>query len=424
MPRSTHTALWIALALTAPIVLMSFAGIAPRILPSQGPASASVSLLPDATPLFHVIPTKGGHGGGGGGSGGCTTTLPAPNGVAYAPAQVQKAYNYNTAVTGTGETIAIIDAYGDKSISSDLACFDQTFGLPAPPSLTVTVVGGSLRGSNSGWAMETALDVEWAHAMAPGAKILLLVTPSSSFTYMVNDAVPYAVSHGAKVISMSWGAAESSIGCSTENTEDTYFADATQAGAILVGASGDSGANDGTHSPTVDYPAADPNVVGAGGTDLATTASGAWGSEVVWNDASGATGGGVSTCFSEPAYQASAGIHVTTSSGSSTPTGRAVPDVSYDASPYTGFWVWVGGTWNQVGGTSDAAPQWAAIFADAQSAGASVDGANVHSAIYSLPSSDIHDITSGNNGYYYASAGYDACTGIGTPIEGSVISGL
>ncbi len=424
MPRSTHTALWIALALTAPIVLMSFAGIAPRILPAQGPATAAVALLPDASPLFHLIPTKGGHGGGGGGgSGSCTSTLPTPNGVAYTPSEIQTAYHYNTAAKGTGQTIAIIDAYGDSSISSDLACFDQVMNLPAPPSLTVTAIGGKIHGSNSGWAMETALDVEYAHAMAPGANLLLLETPSASLTYLINDAVPYAAGH-ANVISMSWGSAESSLGCSTEAAESSYFTNAAGLGAILVGASGDGGANDGTSSPTVDYPAADPSVVGAGGTDLTTTSSYAWSGETVWNDASGATGGGVSTCFSEPSYQSSVGVQITTASGSTTPAGRAVPDVAYDASPYTGFWVWVGGKWNQVGGTSDAAPQWAGIFADARSAGVSVDGSNVHSAIYGLPSSALHDITVGNNGHYYASAGYDACTGVGSPDESAVISGL
>ncbi len=358
------------------------------------------------------------------------TTQPSPTGVAYTPSEIRAAYSYSSASSakGSGETIAIIDAYGSSSLSSDLACFDQTFGLPSA-SLKVVQPFGTVHGKNSGWGLETSLDVEWAHAMAPGASILLIITPSSSLTYLVNDAIPYAVSHGASIISMSWGAAESSLGCATETSEATYFASAASQGTIPVAASGDSGANDGTSQPTVDYPAADPSVVGAGGTALTTTSSNAWSSEVVWNDASGATGGGVSRCFSEPGYQSSHSITVTTPAGTASPNGRAVPDVAYDASPYTGFWVYdTSGYsgWVQVGGTSAASPQWAAIFADALSAGDSgLDGSTVHSQLYGLlGTNNVRDISSGSNGYYSASSGYDACTGVGTPVESGIVAAL
>ncbi len=387
--------------------------------------TAAPALLPSAFPMLQVLnPTARGIAPS---ATTCTSTLPAPNGVAYKPSQILSGYSYSSS-QGAGKTIAIIDAYGDSTLTSDVACFDQTFGLPAP-SLSIVKPFGSPHRSNSGWGLETSLDVEWAHAMAPAASILLIITPTSSLTYLVNDAVPYAVSHGASVISMSWGAAESSLGCSTEASEATYFANAVSSGVIPVGASGDNGANDGTSAPTVDYPSADPNVVGVGGTTLTLSGSNAWSSEVTWNDASGATGGGVSTCFAEPSYQSSHSIQVTTSSGSSTPTGRAVPDVSYDASPYTGFWVWdtSGYTgWVQVGGTSAGAPQWSAIFVDALAAGDSnLNGGSVHGLLYGfLGSSSVHDITSGNNNHYYASSGYDACTGVGTPVESSVVTGL
>ncbi len=409
-----------------------FFGVAVTAQPVAAAVAAAPSLLPMAHPSFGVIsvPTSpsaphGGHGGGGGST--CTTTLPSANGVAYTASEMRSAYSYSSA-SGAGETIAILDAYGSPSLSSDVACFDQVMGLPAP-SLTVVTPFGSVHGKNSGWGLETSLDVEWAHAMAPAASLLLIVTPSSSLTYLINDAVPYAVSHGAKIISMSWGSAESSLGCSTEISESSYFTNASAAGVIPVAASGDSGANDGTHAPTVDYPSADPSVVGAGGTTLTTTSSYAWSGEVVWNDASGATGGGVSSCFAEPSYQSSQGIKVTTGSGASAPTGRAVPDVSYDASPYTGVWVYdtSGYTgWEQVGGTSAAAPQWSAIFADALSAGdANLNGGSVHGLLYGLlGTSSVHDITSGNNNVYYASVGYDACTGIGSPVESSVVAAL
>lgn len=430
--RRSRLSLFVVVGTAALVMGLGSFGVAAAAPTLAVGAPAAPSLLPLAQPFLNTIavgaPLHPSHGGGGGGGSSCATTLPTPNGVAYTPSELQTAYSFNLADTGAGETIAIIDAYGSPSLSSDLACFDQVFRLPAP-SLTVVTPFGSVHGKNTGWGLETSLDVEWAHAMAPAAAILLIVTPSSSLTYLINDAVPYAVAHGANVISMSWGAAESSLGCATENSESTYFANAAAAGTILVGASGDSGANDGTSAPTVDYPAADPNVVGAGGTTLTTTPTGTWGSEVVWNDASGATGGGVSACFSEPSYQSNAGIQVTTAAGSSTPTGRAVPDVGYDASPYTGVWVYdTSGYsgWVQVGGTSAAAPQWSAIFADAlPGATAPLNGGSVHVLLYGFVGTvSVHDITSGNNGYYYASPGYDACTGIGSPVESDVITAL
>lgn len=432
-PRALPTAAVLVLAgLT--LAGLAFAGLGGALGTGATGAAGQVTLLPDAVPMLKVLPLHPGHGGGGGGGGGgstCPTGTPSPGAgsVAYSPAQVQSAYGYSSA-TGSGETIAIIDAYGSSSLSSDLACFDKTFSLPAP-TLSIVQPFGSPHGSNSGWGLETSLDVEWAHAMAPAASILLIVTPSASLTYLINKAIPYATQHGANVVSMSWGAAESSLGCTTESSEASYFSSAVGAGTLLVAASGDSGANDGTSSPTVDYPSADPSVVGAGGTSLTTTGTYAWSAEVAWNDASGATGGGVSTCFPEPTYQSSHGIQVTTSSGSSTPGGRAVPDVAYDASPYTGYWVYdTSGYsgWVQVGGTSAASPQWAAIFADtlsSPSATTSLSASNVHGLLYSLlGTSNVHDVTSGNNGAYYAGTGYDSCTGVGSPVEASVVSAL
>ncbi|HLY77424.1 MAG TPA: S53 family peptidase [Thermoplasmata archaeon] len=418
-PRATSTVVWALVLLMA--VPASIAGVA---IAASSSVAAGPALLPSAAPLLTVLPTPSNPSPQQ--SGTCVTTLPSANGIAYTPSDIRTAYSYSSAA-GAGETIAIIDAYGSPSLTSDLGCFDSEFGLAAP-SLTIAQPFGSPQGRNTGWGLETSLDVEWAHAMAPAAKILLIVTPSSSLTYLVNDAVPYAVQQGARVISMSWGATESGLGCSTESSEATYFANAASAGAIPVAASGDSGAYAGTQAPTVLYPAADPSVVGAGGTSLTTTTSYTWSSEVVWNDAAGATGGGVSHCFSEPSYQSSAGILVTTTSGATTPTGRAVPDLAYDADPYTGFWVYDTtrySGWVQVGGTSAAAPQWSAIFADALSVGDAVTGTSVHGQIYALlGSASVHDITSGNNNYYYASTGYDACTGVGTPVESSVVTAL
>ncbi len=167
---------------------MGFLGIVPAVLT----VAASPTPVPTAVPFAYVLGgTHGSHGGphgGGGGGSTCTTTLPSANGVSYTPSQIKNAYSYSSA-NGAGETIAIIDAYGSPTLSSDLACFDTAFGLPTP-SLKITEPWGAVKHKNSGWGLETSLDVEWAHAMAPAANILLIVTPSASFTYLVNDAVP------------------------------------------------------------------------------------------------------------------------------------------------------------------------------------------------------------------------------------------
>ncbi|MCL4328455.1 MAG: S53 family peptidase [Candidatus Thermoplasmatota archaeon] len=394
--------------------VVGFMGIfVPAAADSSGFATPEVAAVHGSQPWF-LHPSHPGHGGGSG----APTTYPG-----YIPIQIWDAYQYtsngayNTGY-GSGETIAIIDAYGSPSITSDVATFDKAFGLPAINLQVVQPFGKVSK--NAGWALETSLDVEWAHAMAPGATILLIETPSASNTYLINDAVPYAVQHGANVISMSWGEAESSMSSSSLASAHTYFANAASAGAILVGASGDNGANDGTSSPTVDYPSADPAVVGAGGTSLIisnpTSTGGTYGSEYAWNS----SGGGISAYFAEPSYQSAAGISI---------TGRGVPDVSYDANPNTGVWVYDSTIyqgqkgWIQVGGTSAAAPQWAAIFADAQHIDGStvINGNNVHQDLYSIYSGSnygkaFHDITVGYNGAFYATPGYDEVTGIGSPI--------
>ncbi|MCL4327154.1 MAG: S53 family peptidase [Candidatus Thermoplasmatota archaeon] len=361
----------------------------------------------------------------GGGSSSAPTTYPG-----YIPIQIWDGYQYtsNGAYNtnyGSGETIAVIDAYGSPSISSDVKTFDSAFGLPAINLQIVQPFGKVSR--NSGWALETSLDVEWAHAMAPAAKIVLIETPSASNTYLINDAVNYAynTTH-ANIISMSWGEAQSDLTSAELAQYSSIFSYVASHGVIPVAASGDNGASDGTSSITVNYPSTDPSVVSAGGTSLVlnnpTSTGASYGSEYAWNS----SGGGISTYFPEPSYQSGAGISA---------SGRASPDVSYDANPNTGVWVYDttayegSSGWIQVGGTSAAAPQWSAIFADIQSIDgtSAINGANVHQILYSIYSSSdhgtaFHDITVGYNGYYYAGPGYDEVTGIGSPIVYELIS--
>ncbi len=348
-----------------------------------------------------------------------TSTTP----TGYSPAQIRAAYGIdaiafsNGTITGdgAGETIAIVDAYSDPNIAADLAAFDAEYGLSSPPSFTVDNLGAT--STDAAWALETALDVEWAHAIAPEANIVL-VEASSDSVQALFGAVSYASNlPGVSVVSMSWGASE----FSTESNYDTLFT--TPAGhtnVTYVAASGDYGAWSG-----VTYPSASPNVLAVGGTTLTLSASGSYGSESGW---SGSTGG-FSSFEAEPSYQTA-----TLQSAGLSDGARTVPDVSLDADPSTGYSVYDSvpydgeSGWFDVGGTSAAAPAWAGLVAIADQ-GLAIAGHGTLSTnellneLYSLPSSDFHDVTSGSNGYS-ATAGYDLVTGLGTPRADLVVAGL
>ena len=305
----------------------------------------------------------------------------------------------------------------DPTIASDLQAFDKEFGLANPTLTVVNQKGGTtLPAANAGWAGEISLDVEWAHAIAPGAKILLVEAANSSETNLFT-AVKYAAAQtGVVAVSMSWGGSE----FSGETSYDSALTPpASNPGVVFINSSGDSGA-------PAEYPATSPNVLSVGGTTLSLTSSGSYSSESAWSG----SGGGISAYESQPSYQK--GI-VTQST-----TKRTDPDVSYDANPNTGFPVYqtYGNSsstpWLQYGGTSDAAPQWAALVAIADQGRAldgeaALAGTGLMKDLYSLPSSDFHDITSGtSNGKpkESAAAGYDLATGLGTPIANLVVAGL
>jgi subtilase family serine protease len=247
--------------------------------------------------------------------------------------------------------------------------------------------------TDGGWALEISLDVQWAHAVAPDAKILLVEATSNSGTNLL-AAVNYARSRSDVVaISMSWGGSE----FSGESSYDSYFT--SSYGATFFASSGDYGAG-------VLWPAVSANVIGVGGTTLTFKADGSVASETGWSG----SGGGISAYVTEPGYQATYGVPGANGK-------RAVPDVSYDADPNSGVSVYdstsyygsVG--WWQVGGTSAGAPQWAAI----QSLGLSANNNNFYQDAKSASySSYFRDITSGSNGYP-AKTGYDLVTGLGSP---------
>ncbi len=308
-------------------------------------------------------------------------------GQGYEPSQILGAYGISG--TGAGQTIAIVDAYGSPTIYQDLSAFCQRFRLPRA---NLTVVGP--QGNDPGWALETSLDVEWAHALAPDAAILLVVAQSDSLTDLF-AAVQYAAQN-AQVVSMSWSGDE----VPNEAAYDSIF---QHPGTVFIAASGDSGSGP-------QYPAASPNVVAAGGTTLYLNhGTGALKfPESAWEG----SGGGVSQYELIPSYQAALGIGG---------TNRCIPDVAFAADPNTGVYVYNQG-WYVLGGTSVATPSWAAVVALANQERAVkhqpslTDG---HQELYDLAATSYgkcyRDITTGFNGDFAATPGYDLVTGLGSP---------
>lgn len=378
---------------------------------SHGLAHAPIIYSQVPAPRSRTKPGRPGHGG------------PKTASVVYTPLDIQQGYAYGADVGGAGQTIVIVDAYGDPSLLTDLATFDTKFGITPPStsgagSLNISYPGGQPTSSNSNWALETALDVEWAHANAPAATIDLVVTPTSSFSDLLEGLVS-ASRLGPTEVSLSWGAPEADYSASVLGSYQTALATLFNQGAVVFSSAGDSGAYDGTHPKTltVNYPASSPLVVGVGGTTLnlsCSSTSCSYSGETAWSG----SGGGYSSQFLEPAYQTSADIP--DSSG-----GRGVPDVAFDANPSTGVYVYEAGAWYGVGGTSVGAPNWAAIAADtaADSKPALTLTSLYASYSSSSYSSEFHDITSGSNGYYSAGAGWDPVTGIGTPQVAALIAG-
>ncbi len=328
--------------------------------------------------------------------------------TSYSPAQIRHVYGFDqVAATGANQKIAIVDAYGNTSIQADLNAFCAQFGLP---NTTIQILGNN-SGMDAGWAMETALDVEWAHAIAPGATIILSVAASSSLNDLLK-AVDAAVSAGATVVSMSWGGSE----FSGMSTYDSHF---NRANVTFTASSGDNGAG-------VEWPAASPYVLAVGGTSLYLDANGDRSSETAWSG----SGGGSSSYYSEPAYQ----------SGWQTSNRRGVPDVSLVADPNTGMLVYdsVNGGWLVVGGTSAAAPQWAGLVAlanELRSNGGAAPLGAVNSLLYSLAKGSttvpytvnpayFNDVSQGSNGGYTAGARYDFVTGLGVPVANALVPAL
>ncbi len=347
----------------------------------------------------------------------------------YTPQQMKTAYGVpstiNGKLAGTGETIAIVDAYNDPNIAKDLATFDAKYGLPTA-NLTVVNQNGSstsLPANDSGWAIEESLDVEWAHAIAPGAKIVLVEANSSSLSDLLAAVNTATSKEGANVVSMSWGASE----FPNETSYDKYF---TAPGVTYVASAGDSSAYFGP-----EWPASSPNVLSVGGTTLNLTSSNTISSETAWSASFSwyygleGGGGGISSFESSPSFQSQNGISA---------SGRTTPDVAWDADPNTGVSVYDSygePGWGYVGGTSAGAPAWAGIVAIADQqhiadgGKGSLSTTQVESTLYQAYSGKLgkgyasyfNDITRGSNGYP-ATSGYDLATGLGSPKVSALIS--
>jgi subtilase family serine protease len=380
----------------------------------------------------------------------------------YVPSQIRTAYNlpalYKKGATGAGVTIMIVDPFGSPTIKADLATFDKQFGLNAPPKFTIIAPDGKIPPFNPknagmvGWAGETSLDVEYAHALAPAANILLVETPVSEtegqagFPQIV-QAEEYALAHyKVGVISQSFSATEETFANEAELAPlRAAYTDAESHKVTVLAGTGDDGAtNDEANGTTLytkrvaAWPATDPLVTAVGGTQLVGNGSGY--TSVAWNDTYDqtflqywtgstkpspfSTGGGMSEFFSRPSWQNSV-AKVTTGH-------RGVPDISMSAACNGAVQVYSSYTfkgWSLVCGTSEATPEFAAVVAIAdQVAGHSLG--LINPTLYKLESkhaAGLVDVTSGNNTVaftqggkqitvkgYGSTPGYDLVTGIGT----------
>jgi len=328
------------------------------------------------------------------------------------PNDVFAFYDNTAAASGAGQTIVIAGSYAWRD--TDNTAFNSQWGLPQLPAGSAQVCTGPSTSAgckfSSTNSIEIALDVEYAHGTAPAARIvnyMAVSTSDASFTTMYNRIVTDNPGH---VVSTSWGACEAGLSAASQRTNDNIFANANAIGQSWFAASGDSGSRDCNGALGVDHPANSPHVMGVGGTTPvcsggltpSSPACAGYGSESAWSG----SGGGVSQVFARPAFQSGCGVPAGTQ--------RLVPDVALEANTSPGNYVAENGSWWIVGGTSDAAPQWAGLAAElAQQSGRALG--NPGGLLYGLcRTTAFHDVTSGSNGDYSAGVGYDLVTGLGS----------
>ena len=311
---------------------------------------------------------------------------------------------------GSGETIALVEAFHDPNLMSDLQTFDSAYNLPTP-NITVDNQAGSA--TNPGWALEETLDVEWAHAIAPGASLLVVEASSQELQPLVSAIDTASAAPNVVAVSMSWGFSEFKKELAYNST---FTTPSGHAGVTFFAASGDSGSAGGPEWPSIA-----PSVVSVGGTSLLLSSTGAYQSEAAWSGSSG----GYSRFEAEPSFQRSV-----------QQTGkRSSPDVAFLGDPGTGVNVYETspvtdqGSWQVVGGTSLGAPAWAAITAIVDQGRAlqgmpSLDGATqTLPALYGIAPSGYHAVA-GARRHKNLKATANTVTGLGTPVGPALISSL
>jgi kumamolisin len=347
--------------------------------------------------------------------------------VSYTPVQIAQLYGFPAGATAADQTIGILELGGGYR-TADISTYFKALGQQVPKVTTVSVDGGKNAPTNANSADgEVMLDIEVAAAVAPGAKIVVYFAPNTDQGFI--DGIATAVhdtTNKPSVLSISWGSAESNWTTQSLNALDAACQSAAALGITITVATGDDGSTDGETDGQnhADFPASSPHVLACGGTTLQGSGSTIT-SETVWNGlpTGGATGGGVSNFFPLPTWQATAGVPAPVNPAG----GRGIPDVSGNADPATGYQIRIDGADYVIGGTSAVAPLWAGLIALANQQNGKSAGF-IHPAIYAAKAtSAFNDITSGTNYTgtpvgFKAGPGWDACTGLGSPIATKVIT--
>lgn len=360
---------------------------------------------PAARPRFHFSPA-------------------ATQSASYTPLDLARIYDFPAGTDGNGSVIAIIELGGGYGMA-DLQVYFSSLGILVPKVTSIGVDGASnVPGADpQGADGEVLLDIEVAGALAPKAEIKVYFAPNTDAGFINAVARAAHDSPAPAAISISWGQAEDQWTEQARTQMDEAFIDATLLGATVTAAAGDNGSADDVPDGRnhADFPASSPHALACGGTSLlADPRTGKVSSETVWNDSThSATGGGVSGAFDVPAWQG----HLSVATGTAPAAaldGRGIPDVAAVADPRTGYRVRIDGSDMVIGGTSAVAPLWAALLA--RLAGASGHGGGLlQPALYAAApagttGAGFRDVIAGNNGTYLATAGWDACTGLGVPI--------
>jgi kumamolisin len=344
--------------------------------------------------------------------------------ISYTPVQVGELYQFPNGATASNQTIGIIELGGGFR-QTDITAYFKALGQKPPTVIAVPIGTGRNNPTNSTSADgEVMLDIDVAGAVAPGARIIVYFAPNTDQGFV--DAIAHAIhdtTYKPSVISISWGSAEVNWTAQAVAALDAACQSAAALGITITAASGDNGSSDAVTDGKnhVDFPASSPHVLACGGTNLQGSGSTIT-AETVWNaqPQGGATGGGVSNIFPLPTWQTNSKVPKPTDSAG----GRGVPDVAGDADPASGYVVRVDGKTFVIGGTSAVAPLWAGVIALANQQNGKSAGF-IQPAIYAAQANAaFRDIVQGNNGSFIAGTGWDACTGLGSPIAPQLIRAI